>query len=41
VPELLFNVDVSYTLQLVHHELAKHESNETMTFLNSSSRLAP
>ena len=41
VPQLLFNVDVSYTLQLVHHELAKHESKETINFLNSSSRLAP
>ena len=41
VPQLLFNVDVSYTLQIVHHELVKHESNETMTFLNTSSRLAP
>lgn len=41
VPQLLFNVDVSYTLQLVYHELAKQESKETMNFLNCSSWLAP
>ena len=41
VSQLMFNVDVSYTLQLVHHKLAQYESNETMNFLNSSSQLAP
>lgn len=41
VPQLLFNVDVSQTLQLVHHKLAEHESEETMDFLNTSSHIAP
>lgn len=41
VPQLMFNVDVSLTLQLVHHKLVQHESQETMDFLNSSSQLAP
>lgn len=41
VPQLLFNIDVAYTLQLVHHKLAEHESDETMAFLNKSSKLAP
>ena len=37
----MFNVDVAYTLQLVHHKLAQIESSETMAFLSKSSRLAP
>ena len=41
VPQLMFNVDVAYTLQLVHHKLAQIESSETMAFLSKSSRLAP
>lgn len=41
VPQLLFNIDVSQTLQLMHHELAQHESEQTMNFLNTSSQIAP
>ena len=41
VPQLMFNMDVAYTLQLVHHNLAQIESSETIAFLDKSSRLAP
>lgn len=41
VPQLMFNVDVSHTLQLVHYKLAQCESEKTMNFLNASSGLAP
>lgn len=34
-------VDVSQTLQLVHHKLVEHETEETMNFLNTSSQIAP
>ena len=41
VPQLMFNVDVVYTLQLVHHKLAQIESGETIAFIDKSSGLAP
>ena len=41
VPQLMFNVDVSQTLQLVHMKLMETESPETISFLDSSSKLAP
>ena len=41
VHQLMFNIDVSQTLQLVHHKLPQHESERTMRFLDSSSHLMP
>ena len=41
VPQLIFNIDVSHTLQLVHYKLAQCESEKTMNFSNASSELAP
>lgn len=41
IPQLMFNVDVSQTLQLLHTKLVETESPETTNFLNSSSKLAP
>ena len=41
IPQLMFNVDVSHTLQLVHMKLVETETPETTNFLNSSSKLAP
>ena len=40
IPQLMFNVNVSHTLQLVHYKLAQYESEQTMT-LNASNGLAP
>ena len=41
VPQLMFNVDVSSTLQLVYMKLVESESPETISFLDSSSKLTP
>ena len=40
VPQLTFNMDVAYTLQLVHHKLTQIESRETTAFLDQSSRFS-
>lgn len=37
VPQFMFNMDVAYTLRLVHHNLAQIEGSETMAFLDESS----
>ena len=41
VPQLMFNINVSHTLQLVHYKLVQHESEQTMNFLNASGGLSP
>ena len=34
--QLLFNIDVSYTLQHIHMKLLQHESDKTLSYLNYS-----
>lgn len=41
VHQLLFNTDVSYTLQCVHNQLLVCESEQTMNYINHLSHLAP
>ncbi len=41
IHQLLFNVDVCYTLQQVHSRLVECESEQTMTYIDRVSHLAP
>lgn len=41
INQLLFNVDVRHTLQLVHHRLEQCETERTMVFIDRVSHVAP
>ena len=39
--QIIFNIEVQQTLQLVHHKLAEQEDASTMNFINETSHFMP